>query len=75
MDIVLYSTGCPRCDQLKKALINANIKYAENNSVEDIKETGITKVPFLKIDGKFLEFAEAMEWINNKQNGGTVCTK
>lgn len=72
MDIVLYSTDCPRCKVLKKKLSNVGIKYIENNSVEEITRLGFTEVPILKVDDKFMDFLEANLWIGsvkvNKSN-------
>ena len=63
--IVLYSTGCPRCSILKKKLAEKNIKYIENTSVDDMLALGITEVPVLSIDGKLIQFGEAVSMLNN----------
>lgn len=65
-DIILYSTGCPRCEVLKDKLSNKAVSYKENNSVEEMTALGITEVPMLKVDGKLLDFKAAVEWVNNK---------
>ena len=41
MKIILYSTGCPKCEVLKKKLKTKNIEYVENNNVEDMESLGI----------------------------------
>lgn len=65
-EIVLYSTGCPRCDVLKSKLDSKLVSYTENNSVDDMTKLGISEVPVLKVDGDFLNFVQAVEWINSK---------
>lgn len=62
--IVLYSTGCPKCDVLKSKLNAKQVPYEEITSVADMLELGITQVPVLGIDGQLLEFAEANKWLN-----------
>ena len=65
LNIILYSTGCPKCQVLKKKLESANIKYTLNNNVEEMQEKGFYQVPVLGVDDKYLDFKEANEWINN----------
>lgn len=64
-DVILYSTGCPRCDVLKDKLESKGVVYKENNSVEEMTALGIDEVPILSIDGKLHNFKEAVEWVNN----------
>lgn len=64
-NIILYSTGCPRCDVLKDKLEAKGVVYTENNSVEEMTALGIDEVPILSIDGKLHNFKEAVEWVNN----------
>lgn len=65
-NIVLYSTGCPRCVVLKKKLDSKGIVYTENNSVDDMVALGISAVPVLSVNNQFMNFGEANEWVNNK---------
>lgn len=64
MNIVLYSTGCPKCKVLKQKLDSKAITYTENNSVSDMMALGITQVPVLAVDGEFFAFSLANEWVN-----------
>lgn len=66
MGIVLYSTGCPKCNVLKKKLAEKNIEYDEFTSVEKMISMGITEVPVLGIEGKMLNFKEAVDWIKER---------
>lgn len=63
---MLYSTGCPRCNVLKKKLNEKGIDYTENNSVDEMVSMGIMEVPVLSVDGKLLDFSEAVKWVNEK---------
>lgn len=65
MDIILYSTGCPKCNVLKNKLNDKRIAYVENCSVETMTELGITQVPVLSVDGVLLDFKKAVDWVNN----------
>ena len=64
--VVLYSTGCPKCGVLKKKLNERGIQYQENTTVEEMLALGITSVPVLCVDGEFMEFTDAVKWINNQ---------
>lgn len=68
MDIILYSTGCPKCKVLKKKLDVKNIDYAENNDINKMAELGITQVPVLSVDNKLMSFAEANDWVNRRDD-------
>jgi glutaredoxin len=64
MGVVLYSTGCPKCNVLKQKLDSKSISYTENDSVDDMMALGITQVPVLLVGGERLSFQQANEWIN-----------
>ncbi|WP_295250364.1 hypothetical protein [Ruminococcus sp.] len=68
MEIILYSTNCPKCKILEKKLTEKNIKFTKNNNVIDMTELGIDQVPVLSIDGKLLSFVEANKWINERED-------
>lgn len=65
-EVILYSTGCPKCTVLKKKLDNKGIEYTENNSVEEMLSLNITLVPALKVGGSLMDFARANTWINEQ---------
>lgn len=64
MNIILYSTGCPKCNVMKKKLDNAGISYIVNSNVDDMQKLGITQVPVLSVNGDLKPFKEANEWLN-----------
>ena len=64
MDIIFYSTGCPRCSVLKQKLENKNIEFETVTDVDKMIELGIQSAPSLSVDGKILDFSKAIKWIN-----------
>jgi glutaredoxin len=64
--VVLYSTGCPKCNVLKKKLFESNIEFTENNDKEEMLSLNFTTVPILEVDGVRMEFKEATEWIKEQ---------
>lgn len=68
MEIILYSTNCPKCKILEKKLTEKNIKFTKNNNVIEMSELGIDQVPVLSIDGKMLSLVEANKWINERED-------
>lgn len=63
---VLYSTNCPRCEVLKKKLALANIEFEEENDVSKMQEKGIMTAPMLEVDGKMMDFSQAIAWARDK---------
>lgn len=63
--VILYSTGCPKCDILKRKLHDQEIEFQEENSVEKMLALGISQVPVLSVDGELLSFADAVRWVNS----------
>lgn len=68
MNVILYSTGCPKCNILKKILTEKNIAFTENNSVEEMQQLGFQEVPKLDVEGQIYDFTDALAWA--RQNGG-----
>lgn len=63
---ILYSTGCPKCEVLKKKLAEKGVQYTENNSVDEMLKLGIAAVPVLNVDNRLLDFKEAVDWVNKQ---------
>lgn len=66
MDVVLYSTHCPKCKVLESKLKQKNISYKEVNSIGTMMQKGFTTVPKLEINGVIYDFKEAVEWIGEQ---------
>lgn len=62
--IVLYSTGCPKCEVLKTKLTTKQIEFTENTSVDDMIALGLTYAPALSVSGELMDFSTAIKWIN-----------
>lgn len=67
--IVLYSTGCPRCQTLKMLLDNREIAYEENNSVEEMLKLGFNDVPVLMVGGNYLNYNQSKQWLESLCKG------
>lgn len=65
--VVLYSTGCPNCNILKRQLDNSNIEYKINSNTKEMIELGITDVPVLGVEGRLLNKKEATIWIKERE--------
>lgn len=67
MEIILYSTGCPKCKVLEKKMNNAGLEFkieTDNEKVKDACEKlGILSVPILEIDGRVYSFTDAVKII------------
>lgn len=67
-NIILYSKpGCPMCRILKIKLDQKGIGYKEHNtvdSIEEMKQLGITSLPVLSVDGELFQFRQAVDWVN-----------
>ena len=64
MNIVLYSTHCPRCVVLEKKLKQKEIDYDEVDDISIMERKEFLSVPILEVDGKIMDFKEANDWIN-----------
>lgn len=64
MDIIFYTTGCPKCSVLKNKLDAANISYKINTDVDLMIEKNIKNAPALEIDGTIYSYKEAIHFIN-----------
>ena len=65
MNVILYSTHCPKCCVLEKKLKQKNISYDEVNDIEIMKEKGYLSVPVLEVDNVTMDFKMANDWINS----------
>ncbi len=65
--ITLYSTGCPKCQVLEKKLIKDGIEFSVSDDINELIEKGFMSAPILKVDDKFLEFKDAIDWLKNKE--------
>ena len=66
MNVTLYTIECPKCNVIKKKLLEHNIEFTENNNKEEMLNLNFTTVPILEVDGVRMEFKEATEWIKEQ---------
>lgn len=64
--VILYSTGCPKCQVLKSKLDSKNISYELFDNKDKMIDKGFTNVPILEVDGEIMDFKRAVEWINKE---------
>ena len=65
--ITLYSTDCSKCKILEKKLNERDIyftKVSGNDAIEEIKKAGYLEAPVMNLNGKYLPFKDAVEWVN-----------
>lgn len=66
MNIILYSTKCPKCKILESRLKQNSIDFVENNNVDLMISKGFTTAPVLEVDGVAYNYKEAVEWIKER---------
>lgn len=66
MNVILYSTHCPKCKVLEMKLKQKNIGYEEVTDVELMQEKGFKSVPKIEVDGIVYDFKEAVDWIKEQ---------
>ena len=66
MNVILYSTGCPKCNILKKKLADAKIDYKVVEDVDVMLSKGLKEVPWLEVDGNLMNFVDSSKWINER---------
>lgn len=72
-EVILYSTGCPKCKELKMYLKLAGIKnYREVNDVNAILSDGFSEVPALSVNGEKMETKDAFEWCKSLINNHRI---
>lgn len=64
--IIFHSSHCPRCKVLEAKLKQKGIKYEENNDIQVMLDKGLEMAPALEVDGKMMDFTEAVNWINGR---------
>ncbi len=67
MNIILYTTHCPKCNVLESKLNAKGIQYKKVDDVDTIVELGFMEAPILKVEEKIMSFAEANKWINEQE--------
>ena len=66
MQVILYSTGCPKCKVLKAKLDSKEISYDIISDTSVMVNKGIETVPVLEVNGNMMDFKTAVDWINER---------
>lgn len=61
-----YSIGCPRCNVLEKKLQQKNINFELISDRDIMEKLDLTDMPVLEVDGVFLDFKKAVDWIGEQ---------
>lgn len=64
--IKLYTTHCPKCAVLEKKLQQKNIAYETIDDTEKMIQMGMRSAPMLEVDNKLMNFAEAVQYVNER---------
>jgi glutaredoxin-related protein len=65
MNVILYSTHCPRCVVLEEKLEDADIEFKLIEDQKVMEEKGFMSAPMLEVDGQVMDFVKANKWINS----------
>ena len=66
--MVLYSSGCPKCNILKKKLEQKKFDFELIEDENKMIDMGFSSAPMLEDDGNFYNFEEAINYIKDKEN-------
>lgn len=66
MQIILYSTGCPRCKVLTKKLQAKQLTFEVCDDISVMERKGIVSVPVLEVEGQLMNFSEANQWVGEQ---------
>ena len=65
--ITIYTTQtCPKCKILKRKLEDKGIAYEEFSDEDEMQRMGILSVPIMSVDGRLMEFPEAIKYVNER---------
>lgn len=63
-NIILFSSGCPKCKVLKQKLDDRKIEYEVSENFDELIEQNLQTVPVLKVNGEYYQFGEAIKVVN-----------
>ena len=67
MDVILYSTNCPKCKVLEKKLDSTGINYKIITDENLMISKGFTSAPMLEVDGLLMDFGNAVRWAKEQK--------
>ena len=72
MNIILYTTHCPKCKILEGKLREYNIPFTECADTSRMRSKGFDWVPVLEVDGECMGYKRALEWISKIDGGKEI---
>ena len=69
MEVIMYSTNCPRCKTMAMQMDKKKLSYAVCTDVAEMESLGIHSVPALCVDGKVMTYEKSMQWIAEQKEG------
>lgn len=66
MEVILYSTGCPKCQVLEKKMKQKNINFEINTNVDLMLSKGIKSAPCVEVNGEIFDFKNSIDWVNKQ---------
>ena len=64
MNVVLYTTHCPKCKVLEAKLKMKKVEYDEVTDADLMIEKGFMSAPMLEVDGEIMNYKDAVDWLN-----------
>lgn len=69
--IILYTINCPKCKVLELKLKQKNLSYSTVDNAEEVVKIGklhnINSAPFIYVNDTFLDFSQAIKFINERK--------
>ena len=66
MNIIIYSTGCPKCRVIEKKLQLLKLPYTKISNIEEMTRRGFKSAPMTEVDGQLYNFKEMCDWISQQ---------
>lgn len=63
--IKLYTNHCRKCEILTAKLNEKNISFEIEDDTEKLQALGFDFMPVLEVDGKQLEYGDAVKYVNS----------
>ena len=67
MNVVLYSTNCPKCKVLEKKLDSIGIDYKIVTDENLMISKGFSSAPMLEVDDSIMDFGNAVRWAKEQK--------
>lgn len=67
INVILYSTHCPKCNVLEKKLNAKHIDYEVNTSIDEMRSLKIFTAPVLKVGEELMDFSSAVSWVEQQE--------